>query len=304
MKIVGNNTRGFTLIEMLVVLGIFAVVSTALFSLYITHLRNAGHHDQLIEVQQNMRIALDSISRDLMMAGILVPSTTLDSFPVSQRGASSVQFYTASADRAFARITHPNRSGVAAFKNLTTSVDPGSFLDFNVGDVVRIVRPAYSCVGTGRNEPLLCQYAMGDYSTMVIASPPGSGVLSLTRANPSANFDSGITLNQGDVIAKKGGYSGTSLPATPDSVSYSLATGNGCPTGQTCLFRSVNGAQPGDVVAGYMRSLNFTYNTITVAGQDKLISIGIKLVGTTTQPSGPSQQLVTREMDTLIKLRQ
>lgn len=315
MKISFDDRRGFTLVEMVMVLGIFAVASTALYSLYITHLKSATHHDQLLEVQQNMRIALDTISRDLMMAGILVPSATTifpdyDTTRVPQNDPS-VRFYTASADRVFARITHSNRSGVAAFKNLTTSVDPGSFLDFNVGDVVRIVRPAYTCSADTRNEPLKCQYPLGDYTTMVVAASPASGVINLTRANSSSNFDSGITLNQGDVIAKKGGY--TSSPvvrSTPDIVNYYLAIGtgfpggNGCPTGQTCLFRSVNGAQPGDVIAGYMKSLNFAYNTTMISGQSKLVSIGVKLVGTTAPPAGSTQAVVTREMDTLIKLRQ
>ena len=305
MKIRANDTRGFTLVEMVTVLGIMGMVSVALYSLYVTHLRSATHHDQLIEVQQNMRMALDSLSRDLMMAGILVPSTTTNIFP--SQGTSSLQFYTASSDRVFARITHSNRVGVPAFKNLTTSVDAGSVLDFNAGDVVRIVRPAFSCSANGSNEPLRCQFPMGDYTTMVVASSSG-GLMSLTRANPSTNFDSTITLNQGDVIAKKGGYSsGSNLRSTPDLVSYSLAPGTGpsgnlCPTGQTCLFRSVNG-QPGDVIAGYIQSLTFSYNNITVAGQTTLASIGVKLVGTTTVPTGSTQQLVTREMDALIKVR-
>lgn len=305
MKPSQKSAGGFTLVEMLLVLGILSIASTALYVTYITQLRTASHHDQLLEVQQSMRLALDSISRDLMMAGILVPTGLSGSY-LPLQGASSVRFYTASADRAFARITHGNRTGVAAFKNLTTSVDPGSFLDFNVGDVVRIVRPAYTCSAVGgTNEPLRCQYSLGDYTTMVVAASPASGVMSLTRANPSSNFDSGITLNQGDVIAKKGGYtSSPAVPATPDTVYYYLTTGNGCPTGQTCLFRSVNGSTPGDLIAGYLQSLAFTYNSTTVAGQTKLVSIGVKLVGTTTTPSGPAQQLVTREMDTLIKMRQ
>jgi prepilin-type N-terminal cleavage/methylation domain-containing protein len=317
MRVSSGDARGFTLVEALVVLGMFAVVSTALYAMYLTHLRNASHHDQLLEVQQNMRIALDSISRDLMMAGILVPSTgsfympafdpALASGPTGT-SVNSLLFYTASADRVFARITHVNRDGVAPFKNLTTSVDAESALNFNAGDVVRIVRPAYSCAVGGGNEPLRCQYSMADYSSLVVAPSPAAGVISLRRANPANNFDSGISLRQGDVIAKKGA-TGAYVSATPDSVNYSLATGtdtNGCPVGQTCLFRSVNGAQlgAGNLVAGYMQSLTFTPNYTMVAGQYKLISVFVDLVGTTTQPSQITKQLVTREMKTLIRLRQ
>jgi prepilin-type N-terminal cleavage/methylation domain-containing protein len=311
MKISHKNTRGFTLVEMMMVLGIFSLVSTALYGLYITHLRTASHHDQLLEVQQNMRIALDSISRDLLMAGMLTPNNYLSgtmggvavsnvSSPITVANPSDLTFITNSADRIFARITHTNRSGVAAFTNLTTSVDPGSFLDLNVGDRVRIIRA--STVST--SEPLRAQFAMGDYTTMVVATSPVSGVISLTRANSSSSFDSTISLNMGDLIAKKGGYNASPpKPATPDTVRYYLATGNSCPAGQTCLFRSVNGDLPGDLVAGYLKSLDFTYNNTVVAGQPTLVSIGVKLVGTTTAVPGRNQPLVTREMDTLIKLR-
>lgn len=317
MRISRKSDRGFTLIEMLIVLGFFAISSGALYSFYITHLRNSSHHDQLLEVQQNMRIAMDSISRDLMMAGTLVPSGTYPLVGPSPGYAtlgvysSSVALRTASADRAFARITHSNRTGVATFKNLTTSVDMGSFLNFTVGDAVRIIRPALNCmptVGVTSNEPLRCQnFAMGDYSTLVVAASPASGVMSLTRANPSSSFDGGIILNQGDVIAKKGGYaSSPTYPATPDSVRYYLSAGNGCPTGQSCLFRAVNGAVPGDIVAGYLKTLKFSYtpNSSLVGAQNPFVSVTVDLVGTTTQPSGPNQNLVTREMKTLIKLRQ
>jgi prepilin-type N-terminal cleavage/methylation domain-containing protein len=315
MRIIHKEERGFSLIEMLMVIGIIAVVSAALYSFYITYLRTSYHHDQLLEVQQNMRMAMDSISRDLMMAGTLVPSGTTPLQGPSAGYAtlgiysSSVAINTASADRVFARITHGNRTGVASFNNLTTSVDPGSILGFNVGDVVRIVRPAFNCnpgsTSTSSNEPLRCQYALGDYTTMVVAASPASGVMSLKRAN-SANFDSGISLNQGDVIAKKGGYaSSPTSPASPDSVNYYLSTGNGCPTGQSCLFRSVNGAL-GDLVAGYMKSIKFTYtpNPGPATGQNPFVSVTVDLIGTTTKPSGASQQLATREMKTLIKLRQ
>lgn len=302
MKTLHKDARGFTLIELIMVMAILTTVLAAVYTLYITHLRSAGHQDQLLEVQQNMRIAMDAISHDLMMAGMLVQYPNP---PLQTTNPTSIVINTASADRVYARITHVNRTGVAPFANLTTSVDAGSFLDFNVGDKVRIIRPLFSCGASVTNEPLRCQFAI--YSTMVVASPPvnTTGVISLTRAR-GGSFDSTLSLNQGDMIAKKGGYSssGPAMPANPDTVYYYLSAGNGCPTGQSCLFRSVNGAAPGDIVAGYMQSLNFTYNYGMVAGASTIVSVGVQLVGTTTQPAGPGQPLVAREMDTLVKLRQ
>jgi prepilin-type N-terminal cleavage/methylation domain-containing protein len=298
MKIFHKDIRGFTLVELIMVMAILGVVVGALYSVYLTHLRNASHQDQLLEVQQNMRIAMDSISRDLMMAGMLVQSPNP---PLKSTNPTSIVINTASADRVYARITHVNRTGVKAFPNLTTSVDAGSFLNFNAGDRVRIIRPSFSCGNSVTNEPLRCQFAI--YSTMVVATPPATGVMSLQRTD-GASFNSTLSLNQGDMIAKKGGYSSGPGPATPDTVYYYLAAGNGCSTGQSCLFRSVNGAVPGDIIAGYMQSLNFTYNSIIVAGASQIVSVGVKLIGTTTPAAGSGQLPVTREMDTLVKLRQ
>ncbi len=68
-----NEEHGFTLIEILIVLAMFGVVMGVLYSLYVTHQRSAYTQDEVADVQQNLRIATDSITRDIQMAGFLIP---------------------------------------------------------------------------------------------------------------------------------------------------------------------------------------------------------------------------------------
>lgn len=60
---------GFTLIELMVSLAIFSAVSLAAFSVLSSSQRNAVMNDQTVQVQRNVRLAVDLISRDLRMAG-------------------------------------------------------------------------------------------------------------------------------------------------------------------------------------------------------------------------------------------
>lgn len=60
------NKKGFTLIELLLVLGIIGIVSTMVFSIFITNIKNFERNQKKIEVQQNMRTAVEFISREVI----------------------------------------------------------------------------------------------------------------------------------------------------------------------------------------------------------------------------------------------
>lgn len=64
-----RSEPGFTLIELMVSLVIFAVVSLAAFSVLSSSQTTAVMNDQTVQVQRNVRLAVDLISRDLRMAG-------------------------------------------------------------------------------------------------------------------------------------------------------------------------------------------------------------------------------------------
>jgi type IV pilus assembly protein PilW len=61
--------KGFTLIEMVVALGLSLVTVSAVYSLYITELRAQNVRKDRLEMQQQARVVIDVVSRELLMAG-------------------------------------------------------------------------------------------------------------------------------------------------------------------------------------------------------------------------------------------
>ena len=64
-----KGDRGFSLMELLFAVVILTVISLAAFAVINTGHRTASTNDQTVQIQQNTRIALDLISRDIRMAG-------------------------------------------------------------------------------------------------------------------------------------------------------------------------------------------------------------------------------------------
>ncbi|OGQ07962.1 MAG: hypothetical protein A2026_22500 [Deltaproteobacteria bacterium RBG_19FT_COMBO_46_12] len=63
------NKKGITLIELLVALAICGIVIAAIYRLFIGQTRAYTVQDQVVEVQQNVRNAMEILLRDLRMAG-------------------------------------------------------------------------------------------------------------------------------------------------------------------------------------------------------------------------------------------
>jgi len=64
-----SNDRGSTLIELLVVLGITGMVVAGFYRIFIAQSKAYAVQDQVTEVQQNVRNAMQILVRDLSMAG-------------------------------------------------------------------------------------------------------------------------------------------------------------------------------------------------------------------------------------------
>ncbi len=63
------SRQGFTLIEMVVALGLSLVTVSAVYSLYISELRGQNVREDQLEMQQQARVVIDVVSRELLMAG-------------------------------------------------------------------------------------------------------------------------------------------------------------------------------------------------------------------------------------------
>jgi len=251
MKCLARNTRGFTLVEILVVLAVFGIIMGAVYSLYITNQRAAYTSDETVEVQQNLRIAMDTITKDLRMAGMLVDplAATHISAVLSDQGekdttqtlgqapplpgSDTVTINMASASGVYARITADMPGGSSSFSVATVPIahQTSDIESFAVGDVVRIIKPFDN-------------------------SPVDAGVTFTVQAvnNPTANTITLATsvaeeVRAGYVIAKVNNLT-AGLTPNPNSVRYAVVKNGAvatadddpnCPVNQRCLTRLANG---------------------------------------------------------------
>ena len=263
-----TNKHGFTLIELLIVMGMLGFVMAAIYSLYRTHQKAAYTEDEVVEVQQNLRIAMDSITRDVRMAGFLIPRT--GGFTPINAGLTSNATGTAndaitinaiSTFGTYARIDPPpdtpfsfSPSGEVVGEFPVDS--PDSVDMFNTGDTVRIVRPQ------NRTEPLSTLFTVTNKDPNAVPRP----TIELTAVSPA-----NTVYLRGDIISKVSATA-PNMINPPSTITYCLGpsatcgdTVTTCPAGQLCLMRIENmtiansmgtSANP---VAANMAGLQFRY---------------------------------------------
>ena len=73
-----RSRGGYTLVELVVVLSLFLVVSTALVSLFTAGAKAELDLNRRFQAQQNARLALDRLRRELHCASAVAPGTDLD----------------------------------------------------------------------------------------------------------------------------------------------------------------------------------------------------------------------------------
>ncbi len=64
-----KSPNGFTLIEMVVALGLSLVTVSAVYALYVSELKSQYVREDRLEMQQQARVVMDVVSRELLMAG-------------------------------------------------------------------------------------------------------------------------------------------------------------------------------------------------------------------------------------------
>lgn len=300
-----RDEGGFSLVELIIVVGMLGVVMTAIYSLYSTHQKTAFSQAEVVDVQQNLRVAMDTISRDIRMAGVMIPAGPNQTFaapagsPAFPNYTSSIRINTASAEGRFARVATQYQvpSGAPAI-TLTveapaTAASPNIVDGFAVNDNVRIVRPV-------------------DGSQPLSSAP----LMTVTTTDRTVNaitlggtFTAADTLVPGDMIVKIGADG-----AYPMTVDYYLVGGgvtvNGytCPNNQQCLVRRVNGSTA-DIIATNLSSIQFRYLTDSLAEQavptdlTKIRAVRVTLQGATSKTVAMSGAAKSRTLTSIVKLR-
>lgn len=133
-----SGCRGFTLVEILITVALLGIVMTSLYSVFLTMQRTTYNQEEVVDVQQSLRVALDLFNRDVNMAGFVVPSGT--HAVASGSDADTLNLVTASTQYRFAILGSdqdvPGGATDATFK----IADPEMTDLFSVGDKVRILR--------------------------------------------------------------------------------------------------------------------------------------------------------------------
>lgn len=62
-------SRGYTLIEVVVALGLSLFTLSAVYSLYVQELKAQGVRENVLDMQQQARVVVDLVSREILMAG-------------------------------------------------------------------------------------------------------------------------------------------------------------------------------------------------------------------------------------------
>lgn len=83
-----SGSPGFTIVEVLIAIFITGVVATAIYSLYTTFFRQSSIQDMTVEAQQNARVAIDTMERELINAGYAAGTADI----ITEATANSVQF--------------------------------------------------------------------------------------------------------------------------------------------------------------------------------------------------------------------
>ncbi len=69
MKVISYSNKGFTLVELLVALAATSILAACIYATYVTQLRSHITQKQTVEMQQNLRAAMQLIEREVRMAG-------------------------------------------------------------------------------------------------------------------------------------------------------------------------------------------------------------------------------------------
>lgn len=299
---------GFGLIELLVVLAIMGLVVASIQGLYFAHQRSATTETEAMDVQQNLRIAMDQITRDISMAGFMVNGANpVSAFADGASGApDTMTLNTGSQAMVAATVNTAATLSLAAGDDVDLQViafgsSVGGFEAEDQGvSRVRIVNYRGEPLGTGETFTVI----------LVNASSGVCGSVAAPCLRLRADTAVAGSIERGDTIVKTSVTGGAE--AFPQTVAYSVAA---CPAplAGNCLMRATTPVPTGGavVVATNLSDLQFTYLlkdgvTETAAPTDLSlvravrVTLGGQLVDTA---SVAGANLKTRTLSSIVAIR-
>ncbi len=308
MKIYADKQAGFTLIELLIVVALLGIIMGAVYSVFVVNQRSAYTTDEVVEVQQNLRIAMETVTKDLYTAGFLIDTETTPAIsafgnntilrksvqnlgqdaPVPV-GSDTITINMASLNNSFARSSADYPSGTSSVVVMApvAATQVAAIRLFNNNDSIKIIR-----------------FESGKYRELgVYTINPVGGV---DIPNNAVNFTPAVTedIKVGDRIVR-------ATAAAIPTVRYELvnaADNNQCPANQLCLQRTTTGVA--EIVAQNMSDFQLRYvlddNSVTDNPTDtKLIKSVIVTVWGETQTTRLLSANVPkiRQLSSIVRLR-
>ncbi|MFQ5875429.1 MAG: PilW family protein, partial [Dehalococcoidia bacterium] len=273
-----GNLRGTSLIEQMLFLALSSIILSGVISFYISHYEVNLGQEQVAEMQQNVRIALDRVSQEVLMGGYGVPQQA-GIVAASENGITFLN----RLDKAYTTLS-------AALSAAATSLSVDSAAGFSVNDVIYLLHPDGSVESPSPKVTVvnLSTNTLTVESGVSKAYPVGSSVSSPSNYTTMTSSTAGSSLSVASVANFKAGdavyvvhpTNGTFVSKTVDSINSSInqltlqsSLGTNYPTGSFVvlpvayalegstsaprLVRKVGGVS--QVLADDVESLRFTY---------------------------------------------
>jgi prepilin-type N-terminal cleavage/methylation domain-containing protein len=227
-----NVELGFTLVELMVSMAVGLIVMAAMASLFKTGMDSTLLVTQRAETQQNMRAAIDLMTKDISLAGAGLPSggiplptggtATTSKYGCDQSGACHVPNHTYPNNNHMYGIIPGFLNGVEASAVIPAAPAPA------VNDSVTVVYADYN-------------FPLNEYDMTFNSTASGANVTLAVDALYTASPPPGITcaggINAGDLIMVAGGGLTAVGEVTNLTSSATAATcGNGQPATGTMTF--------------------------------------------------------------------
>ena len=290
---VRHDSRGMTLVELLMVMAILSVVMMAVMSLYIPIHQSTVAQTQVSDVQSNLRLALKTMSRDLLIAGFLVPNDPIafpDATPTPDRyrnlnldnpgtqNSTDFVIRTRAVGNDFARIS--NVTAITGGFRLEVT-DPDMVDGFHDGSRVRLFEPISS--GEVLEDPV----AVSDVARAYEVVATGTDTIDI-------NTNSNSTLTAAKILAETVVIRVRDENQPPlQTIRYRFNSTDGV------LERIVNDSV--QILARNVTAVNFTYSPTP---EGRVNHVGISLTGKTKALKNDAiSSEKTRAIETAVKLR-
>jgi type IV pilus assembly protein PilW len=268
------ESRGFTLVELLIAMLLASLVGMAAYTVFSTSSRSYVSQEDVTEVQQNIRVAMERLSKDVRAAGFGLPEPPFESVTIGGENHTVA-------------VAIANNNGTNGSDTLTL---------LGIGReaaTLRHVDPTADCNHAGNTK--LCLNSVDEFNTdnkkyLSIDGIKFLKIASIDTSNNNLNLDAPLTLDT---------TYDTSDPAKPkpkvyliQAVRYSINTSlEGCSTTNPCLARR-DMAGNNELLATNIEDVQFAYSLNGSAGfangtinSNDIVSLRASIVGRSRRPA-------------------